>query len=101
MQGGLLHDPGPWQERWLRQDRTQTRGGQSVSFVAVARTDSRVRAFVKTLHGHRLKDARARARFRREAVAYETLDGLGPPRLLDDNADAWRDLGIPMYMALE
>ena len=91
----------PWDERWAREGRGRFQGGQSVSFSAIARDDSSVRAFVKTLRQDRLKDARARGRFRREAVAYETLAGLGPPRLLDDNADTWRDLGGPMYMALE
>jgi hypothetical protein len=56
-------------------------------------------SLIKTLR--RAKDPRARARFRREAVAYETLAGLGPPRLFEHNADTWRDLGTPMYMALE
>ena len=32
---------------------------------------------------------RARARFRREAAAYETLAGLGPLRLIENNADSW------------
>ncbi|UMB72207.1 protein kinase [Mycobacterium paraterrae] len=56
---------------------------------------------MKTLHRHRENDLRARRRFRREAAAYETLEGLGPPRLLDDNADTWADRSKPMYLALE
>ena len=32
---------------------------------------------------------RARAQFRREPAAYETLAGLGPPRLIENNADSW------------
>jgi len=32
---------------------------------------------------------RARARFRREPAAYETLAGLGPLRLIENNADSW------------
>jgi eukaryotic-like serine/threonine-protein kinase len=91
----------PWDERWAREGRGQFQGGQSVSFTAIARDGSGVRAFVKTLRRDRLKDVRARGRFRREATAYETLAALGPPRLFDDNADTWRDLGSPMYMALE
>jgi len=44
---------------------------------------------------------RARARFRREAAAYETLAGLGPPRLIEHNADSWNDGNTPLYMAPE
>jgi serine/threonine-protein kinase len=49
----------------------------------------------------RVRDDRARRRFRREAAVYETLAGLGPPRLLDHNAESWENLGQPMFMALE
>src|ERR1700716_1959983 len=38
---------------------------------------------------------------RREAAAYETLAGLGPPRLIEHNADSWNDGNTPLYMALE
>lgn len=93
--------PKPWEERWHREQGPSFRGGQGASFVAKSREDGETRAFVKTLHRHRERDRKARARFRREAVAYETLAGLGPPALYDHNADTWTDLGQPMFMVLE
>jgi hypothetical protein len=38
------HVPKPWDERWLRDDAGERRGGQGVSFVATAKDDSRCRA---------------------------------------------------------
>jgi len=77
----------PWETRWRRDDTRSFRGGQGISFVATATDGSGRRAFIKTLQ--RRRDMRARARFRREAAAYETLAGLGPPRLIENNADSW------------
>jgi len=56
-------------------------------------------AFIKRLkHSH---DPVARKRFRREAVAYETLSGLGLPGLLEDNSEAWEDSDTPLYLATD
>jgi hypothetical protein len=76
----------PWETRWRRDDTRSFRGGQGISFVATATDGSGRRAFIKTLQ--RRRDMRARARFRREAAAYETLAGLGPPLLIENNADS-------------
>ncbi|MCH9729755.1 MAG: protein kinase [Actinomycetia bacterium] len=96
----MTRNQNPWEVRWRREAGTSVRGGQSASFVATSR-DSGSKAFLKTLLRHRENNLRARRRFRREAVAYETLTGLGPPTLLDDNSETWLDSGRPMYMALE
>jgi serine/threonine protein kinase len=88
----------PWEAKWLP-GSSRFSGGQSSSFVATAIDGSGRQAFIKTLT--RVRDDRARRRFRREAATYETLAGLGPPRLLDHNAETWADVGQPMFMALE
>lgn len=94
----LKPKPQPWEKNWLREP-TRFRGGQSSSFLATATDGSGRKAFIKTLT--RVREDKARRRFRREAAAYETLAGLGPPRLYEHNADTWQQLGEPMFMALE
>jgi serine/threonine protein kinase len=89
----------PWADRWVRDDRSRVRGGQSLSFTATAKDGSGRRAFVKTLRQPWNKQARGR--FRREATTYDTLKELGLPQLLDDNADCWEDGSTPLYMAME
>lgn len=81
--------------------RRQLLGRPSVSFVATAKDGSGLRAFVKTLRADRARDRRARRRFKREAVAYETLAGLGLPQLFGHNAESCEDGRTPMYMATE
>ncbi|MCC9184332.1 protein kinase domain-containing protein [Mycolicibacterium mageritense] len=88
----------PWDAKWLP-SATRFNGGQSSSFLATAADGSGAQAFIKTLK--RVREDRARRRFRREAAVYETLAGLGPPKLLDHNAESWEDIGQPMFMALE
>jgi hypothetical protein len=89
--------PAPWDENWRRDGKDDFRGGQGISFLATAKGGSGRRAFIKTLK--RKDNAQARARFRREVTAYETLDSLGVsgvPRLFDHNAHEWRDRGVAM-----
>ncbi|EPQ75824.1 serine/threonine protein kinase [Mycobacterium marinum] len=88
----------PWDGRWSRTGRRFS-GGQGESFVAAEKGGSGRQAFVKTLR--RVTNARARGRFKREVVAYETLTGLGLPRLLDHNVESCDDGRTPMYMAVE
>lgn len=88
----------PWEEHWVCDHRI-VKGGQSVSYVVTAKDGSGRRAFIKTLK--RPLERKPRARFHREATAYETLEGLGPPRLYDHNAHLWKKRNTPLYMALE
>ena len=88
-----------WEFRWRRDSTAPFYEGQGVSFVATATDGSGRRAFIKTLR--RPTSITARRRFRREAVAYETLDGLGPPHLIEHNAELWADGHTPLYMAIE
>jgi len=70
-----------------------------VSFLASAVDGSGRHAFIKTLR--RPNSRHARGRFRREVAAYETLAGLGPPALIEHNAEFWEDGRTPLYMAIE
>jgi eukaryotic-like serine/threonine-protein kinase len=84
-----------------REEAAPFRGGQGISFGARAADGSGPRVFIKTLRPNRVRDLRARRRFKREVGAYETLADLGLPRLLDHNAETWEDRRTPMYMATE
>jgi hypothetical protein len=78
-----------------------TQGGQAHSFIArPINGDGAPCVFIKTLQRTRVNDSRARGRFKREVTAYETLAGLGPPTLIDHNAETWLDRGTPMYMVV-
>ncbi|MGC2654091.1 MAG: protein kinase [Mycobacterium sp.] len=100
-----MRHPPPWSERWVPErtggDAQHFRGGQGVSFTARARDGSGPRVLIKTLRPDRVRNLQARRRFKREVSAYETLAGLGPPRILDHNASTWEDRRTPMYMATE
>lgn len=97
----LAFVPESWQERWERDPGRPFRGGQGFSFTATAKNGSGRKAFVKTLKPERVRDRRARERFHREAVAYETLDDYGLPRVIEHNAHRWCDRNAPLYIALE
>lgn len=90
----------PWEDEWIPVRKIR-KGGQGLAYVVTAKDGSGREAFIKTLK--RTRDRKARARFRREATAYETLAGqdLGLPRLIDHNAHLWEEQGRPLYMALE
>jgi serine/threonine protein kinase len=91
--------PKRWEDRWVRDDSGKFRGGQSISFVARPTAGDGPPVFIKTLR--RVRDLRARRRFKREVGAYEALAGLGLPELFDHNAETFQDARTPMYMAME
>src|SRR4051794_21005825 len=91
-------DPDPWTGRWQRRASRRTfRGGQGNGFEVVD-ADGR-RGFLKRLN--RQNDPKARGRFRREVVSYETLKDPRLPRILDHNSDAWNQKGIGLFLVLE
>jgi serine/threonine-protein kinase len=91
-----------WEDQWVRIRPAPTQGGQAHSFIArPINGDGAPCVFIKTLHRTRVNDRRARGRFKREVTAYETLAGVGPPTLIDHNAETWLDRGTPMYMVVE
>jgi eukaryotic-like serine/threonine-protein kinase len=91
--------PAGWEEHWRKLPGKNFVGGQGRSFLAESRDGTGQIVFVKMLIRHR--DGRARGRFRREAVAYETLPPeSGIPRLTAHNADAWEGPD-ELYLVLE
>ncbi len=74
-------------------------GGQGSTFPVISITEPNREGIVKILR--RPKNPQARKRFYREATAYETLNHLGLPKLLDHNAETWKDRDTPMFMVLE
>ncbi|WP_428338666.1 serine/threonine protein kinase [Mycobacterium sp.] len=91
-----------WEDRWIRVRAAPIQGGQGDSFIGrPIDGDGKPSVFIKTLHKTRVNDRRARGRFKREVTAYETLAGLGPPTLIDHNAEIWLERGTPMYMGME
>jgi serine/threonine protein kinase len=92
--------PRGWSDRWKQvPGARRIRGGQGTSFVAQAHDGAPALVFVKVLN--RQRDHRARGRFAREVGAYETLDVAGLPKLLEHNANEWRDASVPLYLVLE
>jgi eukaryotic-like serine/threonine-protein kinase len=88
-----------WNDRWERVPNSKLGGGQGSSFLATAKDGTEGRFFVKRLRKH--KSEEARKRFRREVAAYETLNHLGLPKLVDDNSVEWQNLQVPLYLVLE
>lgn len=86
----------PWLEQ-LQKTGEVFQGGQGHSYAAVLPDGTKV--FVKVLKHQ--KNKRARARFAREAAAYETLEHPGLPAVLNHNAHDWRAPSTELYLALE
>ena len=91
--------PTGWERSWRRVPSSRFAGGQGESFLATSIGDPDSTVFVKTLRHQ--TNMRARKRFLREAAAYETLEPVGIPRLIDHNADNWRDPRTPLYLILD
>jgi eukaryotic-like serine/threonine-protein kinase len=89
----------PWTKSWRRTGRSLIQGRQGRSFVGERIDGSGEQAFIKTLKQKR--NERSRKRFRREVTTYETLDVPGLPRLIEHNANSWRDKNISLYMVQE
>jgi len=83
--------------RW-KIDESLVGGGQGDAFVAISR-DSGQRVFLKLLKNQ--KDPERRARFAREAVAYETYRHAALPTLIESNTHLYSDLEAKLYIATE
>ncbi len=77
----------PWEPAWEKIAPLDA-GGQATTH-EVRRRGAGTRGVLKLLN--RQKDPERRARFHREAAALETLQLEGVPRVLDHNADKWRE----------
>jgi len=86
-----------WTNRWTPLASSSLRGGQGESLLAQDAAGQRV--FIKKLkHNDRVA---ARRRFAREVRVYDTLEHPQLPRLIESNADEWRDRKRNLYLVLE
>ena len=86
-----------WSESWEGlQDLPG--GGQGHARKARRKRDGRT-AFVKAIKAKR--NAERRARFFREASAYDTIRVPGIPGLIESNAHQWENAGVEPYIATE
>ena len=86
-----------WSESWTSlQDLPG--GGQGHARKARRKRDGRT-AFVKAIKAK--KNSERRARFFREASAYNTIRAPGIPGLIESNAHQWENAGVESYIATE
>ncbi len=86
-----------WQDRWEILE-TLPGGGQGEAFRARHISSGQV-GFLKTIKSP--KDAERRARFFREASAYDTFGVDGVPRLLESNAHRHEDMSVRPYIVTQ
>ena len=90
-------DQGRWSEGWESLE-TLSGGGQGHARRACRKRDARV-AFLKVIKVKR--NPERRARFFREASAYDTIRTPGIPRLIESNAHRWEDAESEPYIATD
>jgi eukaryotic-like serine/threonine-protein kinase len=88
-------DSGIFRDRWSILNNLEG-GGQGKAFHAQRKDDGRV-AFLKTIKAK--TDRERRARFFREAMAYDTFKINGIPRLIESNAHFHNELAYEPYIA--
>ena len=86
-----------WSESWTGLQNLPG-GGQGLARKARRKHDGHT-AFVKAIRAKR--NAERRARFFREASAYDTIRVLGIPGLIESNAHHWENTGVEPYIATE
>ena len=86
-----------WSESWTGLQNLPG-GGQGLARKARRKHDGRT-AFVKAIRAKR--NAERRARFFREASAYDTIRVPGIPGLIESNAHHWENTGVEPYIATE
>ena len=86
-----------WSEGWTSVEELLG-GGQGLARRGCRKRDGRV-AFLKVIKEKRIVERRAR--FFREASAYDTIRAPGIPRLIESNAHQWENTGIEPYIATE
>ena len=86
-----------WSEGWASVEELSG-GSQGLARRARRKLDGRA-AFLKVIKSKR--NAERRARFFREASAYDTIRAPGIPRLIESNAHQWKNPGIEPYIATE
>jgi eukaryotic-like serine/threonine-protein kinase len=86
-----------WTDNWEAIEKLPG-GGQGEAFKARRKTDGQI-AFAKAIKAK--KDPERRARFFREASAYESFDVLGIPRLIESNAHRHKEPDFQPYITTE
>ena len=86
-----------WSEGWASVEELSG-GGQGFARRACRKRDGHV-AFLKVIKAKR--NVERRARFFREASAYNTIRAPGIPLLIESNAHQWENTGIEPYIATE
>ena len=86
-----------WSESWTWLQELPG-GGQGLARKARRKRDGRT-AFVKAIRAKR--NAERRARFFREASAYDTIRVPGIPGLIESNSHRWENAGVEPYIATE
>ncbi|MBL8519017.1 MAG: protein kinase [Betaproteobacteria bacterium] len=81
-------------------DHSLRRGGQG-AVVQVRHTRTNVLGAKKSLLPVHLRSQERRARMVREVMSLRELSGLGTPRVLDENSEAWKQAGEPLYVVME
>ena len=99
----MMDQPKIWVEhrRWLESWtglQNLPGGGQGLARKARRKRDGRT-AFVKAIKAKR--NAKRRARFFREASAYDTIRVPGIPGLIESNAHHWENTEVELYIATE
>lgn len=90
-------DAPSWKTRWETIDRLQG-GGQGEAFRAKRLSDGKI-GFLKTIKSR--NDPERRARFFREASAYDSFGIDGVPRLIESNAYRHADPSVAPYIVTE
>ena len=86
-----------WADGWTT-EKTLEGGAQGRAWRARRNCDGRV-AFLKEIK--QTRDSERRARFFREATAYDTIKAPGIPRLIESNAHRWETPEVTPYIATE
>ena len=84
-----------WRDRFDLQEALPG-GGQGEAYRALRKSDQ-TPAFVKVIKS--AKDPERRARFFREATAYDSFEIASIPHLIESNAHLHKDLGAQLYIA--
>ena len=86
-----------WSESWASLQKLSG-GGQGLARRARRKRDGRT-AFLKAIKAKR--NPERRARFFREASAYNTIRAPGIPGLIESNSHQWENAGVEPYIATE
>ncbi|MBP6819300.1 MAG: protein kinase [Ferrovibrio sp.] len=86
-----------WKERWEKLE-TLDGGGQGEAYRARRQSDGKI-GFLKTIKSN--KNSERRARFFREATAYDSLGIAGIPPLIESNAHRHADESFALFIATE